>query len=153
MWCEKLGIEEFDEEIVNELIGLFHRAETDMTLFFRQLAKLVEPDVDEIQDCFYELSSVPVSEWEDWLARYLSVAQPDRLLKMNRVNPKYVLRNWMAQLAIDKAEVGDFSLVSELHELLKHPYDEQPEMEADWYLKRPEWARHRVGCSMLSCSS
>ena len=153
MWCEKLGIEEFDEEIVNELIGLFHRAETDMTLFFRQLAKLVEPDVDEIQDCFYELSSVPVSEWEDWLARYLSVAQPDRLLKMNRVNPKYVLRNWMAQLAIDQAEEGDFSLVSELHELLKRPYDEQPDMQDDWYQKRPEWARHRVGCSMLSCSS
>ncbi len=153
MWCEKLGVEEFDEEMVSELIGLFHQSETDMTLFFRQLAKLVEPDVDEIQDCFYDLSSVPVGEWEDWLSRYLSLAHPDRRLKMNRANPKYVLRNWMAQLAIDQAEEGDFSLVCELHELLKHPYDEQPEMEADWYLKRPEWARHRVGCSMLSCSS
>ena len=72
---------------------------------------------------------------------------------MNRVNPKYVLRNWMAQLAIDQAEEGDFSLVSVLHELLKRPYDEQLDMEAEWFVKRPEWARHRVGCSMLSCSS
>ena len=72
---------------------------------------------------------------------------------MDLVNPKYVLRNWMAQLAIDKAEKGDFSLVNELHELLKSPYDEQNEMEEAWFVKRPEWARNRVGCSMLSCSS
>jgi len=153
MWCEKLGIEEFDEEMVAELISLLHMAETDMTIFFRQLAKLVEPTIDGILDCFYDSSLVPVEEWEGWLARSLSSALPDRGEEMNRVNPKYVLRNWMAQLAIDQAEEGDFSLVSELHELLKRPYDEQPEMEADWYLKRPEWARHRVGCSMLSCSS
>jgi len=72
---------------------------------------------------------------------------------MNAVNPKYVLRNWMAQLSIDKAEKGDFSLVNELYILLKRPYDEQPEMEDEWFVKRPEWARHRAGCSMLSCSS
>ena len=72
---------------------------------------------------------------------------------MMRTNPKYVLRNWMAQLAIDAAEKEDYSICEQLHELLKQPYDEQPEFEEDWYQKRPEWARHRVGCSMLSCSS
>jgi uncharacterized protein YdiU (UPF0061 family) len=73
---------------------------------------------------------------------------------MRKTNPKYVLRNWMAQLAIDTAEEsGDFSIAEELHELLKAPYDEQPEHEEKWFQKRPEWARHRVGCSMLSCSS
>ncbi|MDG1551600.1 MAG: hypothetical protein P8Q95_07750, partial [Candidatus Poseidoniaceae archaeon] len=68
-------------------------------------------------------------------------------------NPKYVLRNWMAQLAIDAAESGDFSVCEELFNLLKNPYQEQPEFEEKWFQKRPEWARHRVGCSMLSCSS
>ena len=72
---------------------------------------------------------------------------------MKKSNPKYVLRNWMAQLAIDKAQEDDFSLAEELYELLKKPYDEQDDNEEKWFQKRPEWARHRVGCSMLSCSS
>ena len=71
---------------------------------------------------------------------------------MNTVNPKYVLRNYMAQMAIDKANEGDFSLIDELFNLLKKPYEEQSENQK-WFAKRPEWARHKVGCSMLSCSS
>ena len=58
----------------------------------------------------------------------------------------------MAQLAIDDANKGDYKLIYELFELLKKPYNEQPEKES-WFAKRPEWARHKAGCSMLSCSS
>src|SRR5205823_2934 len=94
----------------------------------------------------------------DWLRRYGASIRAEgtpaalRKQRMDAVNPKYILRNCFAQLAIDAAEAGDASLVLELLEVLRHPYDEQPGRER-YAAKRPDWARHRVGCSMLSCSS
>jgi serine/tyrosine/threonine adenylyltransferase len=81
-----------------------------------------------------------------------NLTDDERKISMNAVNPKYVLRNYMAQLAIDEADKGDYSLVEELYNLLKNPYSEQPEHEK-YFVKRPDWARDKVGCSMLSCSS
>jgi uncharacterized protein YdiU (UPF0061 family) len=94
----------------------------------------------------------------NWLKSYIKRVQNSgvtdevRIKTMNAANPNYVLRNYLAQLAIDKAEQGDFSMVNELLELLRHPYDDQPGKE-EFALKRPDWARQRAGCSMLSCSS
>jgi uncharacterized protein YdiU (UPF0061 family) len=153
MWCEKLGLQEFDKELTNELLTLLHSSETDMTIFFRKLALVSEPSIDILEESFYNIETVPRERWEGWLTRYLKLVSIDRIDAMNRSNPKYVLRNWMAQLAIDKAEHGDFSLVQELYDMLRFPYEEQPTKEELWFAKRPEWARNRVGCSMLSCSS
>jgi len=124
-----------------------------MTIFFRKLAIIDHNSLDIIIDSFYDDVIFLSKEWINWLTKYLELVIPMRSVKMNSINPKYVLRNWMTQLAIDKAEDGDFSLVSELHELLQSPYDEQLENESIWFVKRPEWAENRVGCSMLSCSS
>ena len=81
-------------------------------------------------------------------------ADERRVRAMNEVNPKYVLRNYLAQQVIDRAEHGDFDGIAEVLEVLRRPYDEQPEHEA--ILRRPPTrlgTRDRVGCSMLSCSS
>ena len=75
-----------------------------------------------------------------------------RVERMNRVNPKYVFRNYLAQLAIDALVNDDTSVMERLMAVLEHPYDEQPAHD-EFADKRPEWARHRAGCSALSCSS
>jgi uncharacterized protein YdiU (UPF0061 family) len=71
---------------------------------------------------------------------------------MLSVNPKYVLRNYLAQEAIERADSGDLSYLQTLLHVLKTPYAEQPEHEA-LAAKRPDWARDKPGCATLSCSS
>jgi len=156
-WGNKLGIDDFqesDETLVIELNELLQKVETDMTIFFRLLSHLESPTVRGITQAFYDSENIPVDEWNKWLDKWWKrvSGKPNRKVMLN-ANPKYVLRNWMAQLAIDAAENEDYSVCDELYNLLKNPYDEQSEHDEKWFQKRPEWARHRIGCSMLSCSS
>ena len=157
MWGKKLGIDDFaeaDEAMIIELDALLQIVETDMTIFFRLLSRIDKPNVELLSEAFYDDTVIPVQKWNEWLEKWWQrVDGKPNQADMLQANPKYVLRNWMAQLAIDAAEQGDYTVCEELFNLLKHPYDEQSEFEEKWFQKRPEWARHRIGCSMLSCSS
>jgi uncharacterized protein YdiU (UPF0061 family) len=157
MWAGKLGFDTFEDEdveLVRELNSLLQLVETDMTIFFRLLSELEAPNVKSLKFAFYEEDEIPTQQWDEWLLKWWNRvdATPDRT-KMKLTNPKYIFRNWMAQLAIEDAEKGDFSLCEELLELLKNPYAEQMDLHSKWFTKRPEWAKNKVGCSMLSCSS
>ena len=157
MWAMKLGLEEFrdeDESLIRDLNELLQRVETDMTIFFRLLSSIQEPTIQSLADAFYDPATIPKEEWNAWLLTWWQRvhSNPDRKAMLSS-NPKYVLRNWMAQLAIEAAESGDLSVCKELYTVLLNPYDEQVEFEEKWFQKRPEWARHKIGCSMLSCSS
>jgi serine/tyrosine/threonine adenylyltransferase len=179
MYEQKLGLASLalhdeaspDKRLVSELLEVLALVETDVTLFYRKLADVrADRDVSTLDDAtliaplmpaYYtpgELTDERRGRVAGWLRRYLARVRQDgtrddvRRATMNATNPKYILRNYLAQEAIDKAEAGDASMIAELLELMRRPYDEQPEREryAD---KRPDWARRRAGCSMLSCSS
>lgn len=169
MMKSKLGLvkdDEKDVQLFSSMEETLALTETDMTIFFRLLADAKKSDTPEmllelIQKAFYqpeEISGEVSDHWLNWLKDYSSriaredLSDADRKTMMDKVNPKYVLRNYMAQLAIDAADEGDYSIIDELYQLLKQPYEEQENMEK-WFAKRPEWARNKVGCSMLSCSS
>ncbi len=173
MMVQKLGLSTYnaatDATLIQTLLTLLQAVETDMTIFYRQLAKIdvttftdqhLAPD-SPLLAAFYQPALLPDEHQQaltEWLRHYGSrveaagIDETERRTRMNATNPNYVLRNYLAQLAIDKAEAGDYALIHELLELLRNPYAEQPEQTA-YAAKRPEWARHRAGCSMLSCSS
>jgi uncharacterized protein YdiU (UPF0061 family) len=173
LFADKLGLATADKSLVDELFQVLAVVETDMTLFFRGLANVpvgLDPETSDaallapLVDAYYTpdaLTGDGRARTLAWLRRYGACIRQEgtrgtpaalRKQRMNAVNPKYILRNCLAQVAIDAAEKGDPSLVLELLELLRHPYDEQPERER-YAAKRPDWARDRAGCSMLSCSS
>ena len=176
MMAQKLGLKTFDsktdEELTTELLTILQLVETDMTIFYRKLATIdaeseLANDTDDeahiapLMDAYYTpklLTDEHKKRIGNWIQNYKQRVRKDgtsndtRRTQMNAINPKYVLRNYLAQLAIDKAEEGDYAMVNELLEVLRYPYDEQPDKE-EFAQKRPEWARHRAGCSMLSCSS
>jgi len=164
MMADKLGLHRYDQTVVDELLTLLTLAETDMTAFFRLLAETdltAEHPQQALRGAYYrdeQVTEALTLRTQVWLDQYHNalkqqgVDEDSRARRMHAVNPKYVLRNYLAQLAIDDAEAGDYTLVNTLLDVLRRPYDEQPEYE-QYAALRPDWARTRAGCSMLSCSS
>lgn len=150
-----------DGDLVNRCFELMTRAEVDMTLFFTKLAEvdLLNTGMETLKTAFYSDLTYQqfLPDFTDWLKNYatrgLQAGDAEtRREMMQRHNPRYVLHNYMAQQAIDAAEQGDTSILQELMQLLRSPYTYQTGMEK-YEAKRPDWARHKAGCSMLSCSS
>lgn len=162
----KLGLTPRDGtvELTHSLFSFLAAEETDMTLFFRALCDVVEseqpaPFPDALRVAFYGTpSDAHLARGLEWLRTWWDrtreeAATPAVLAeRMRSVNPKYVLRNYLAQEAIDAAHAGDASGVTTLLEVLRRPFDEQPGQEK-FAQKRPDWARSKPGCSALSCSS
>ena len=174
MMAERFGwgaYRESDDELINEFFALLSATETDYLIFCRQLALVpIDPSgalddetlVAPLLDAYYqpeelvgEVLARTVAWLRRWSARVVEGGLSDgseRRRRMDAVNPRFVLRNWLAQEVIDAAEAGDPAPIAELLDVLRRPYDEQPGRE-HFALRRPDWARQRVGCSMLSCSS
>jgi serine/tyrosine/threonine adenylyltransferase len=146
-----------DHELIESLTDIMYKDEIDMTIFFRNLATLTKDNIsDKVIPSSYkgEVSH----EMTSWLHKYLSRCHQEGLDPQTRqnsmylANPKYVLRNYIAQIVIDAAHKGEYALLHEVYAMLRNPYEEQESYQY-WYALRPDWAVSKVGCSMLSCSS
>ena len=173
MMLRKLGLTPLDGENDRPLFEDLHRSladsQSDMTLFFRHLSHMAPTLVSTDNSTNLLLELIAATSYSSstsrghesllqWLQRYTqrlrqepTGAESIRETMLN-ANPKYVLRNYLAQKAIEGAESGDLSFLERLMQVLKTPYAEQPEYD-DLAAKRPDWARDKPGCATLSCSS
>ena len=154
--ADKLGLSSVPDELASGLFRALAAAETDFTIFFRNLA-VEEPSIEALKPAFY--ADRPADDpLVPWLAQYRarlkeeSIGPRERVAAMKQANPKYVFRNYLAVQAIEAMEQGDATVLERIMRALERPYDEQPGNE-DLAARRPEWARERAGCSALSCSS
>jgi uncharacterized protein YdiU (UPF0061 family) len=151
----KLGlqnIEPDDQSLYDALLLLMAQSRADYTRTFRRLASL-SINGDDARDASLRDQFIDRDAFDHWVTQYRARLGREnsqdgpRALAMSRVNPKYVLRNHLAQIAIDKAQQKDFSEVVALRKLLTHPYDEQPDYES-YSAAPPDWARGlEVSCS------
>ncbi|KFX71402.1 hypothetical protein TMS3_0105605 [Pseudomonas taeanensis MS-3] len=149
-----LTADEADEALIQRLLQLMQGSAVDYTNFFRELGdSSPQQALARLRDDFRDLAGFDA--WAaDYRARVASEAEAEtgsqeaRRTRMHAVNPKYILRNYLAQQVIEAAEQGDYAPVRELHAVLSQPFDEQPGYER--YAERPpQWGKHLE----ISCSS
>lgn len=163
MWSNKLGLDLFDINLFDNLLGLMRETPLDYTLFFRELSSIPD-DIDTLKKSFYNSAKMDeniLKRWSDWLKRWrylIDAATPEARekisQKMKLVNPKYTLREWFLVPAYERASRGDYALVRELQEVMTNPYDEQSkDIEEKYYRKKPYEFFDIAGISHVSCSS
>jgi len=140
-----------DDELIRNFMGLLQGSHADYTIVFRELSTFSTAE-DATNDRLRE-HFLSRDRFHEWAARYRDRLRSershddDRRERMNRANPKYVLRNYLAQTAIEKAQNKDFSEIDRLFTLLQDPFSDQPDMDA-YALPPPNWGKHlSVSCS------
>ena len=155
MMSAKLGLAHAGKDdlpLIATLLEMMHASQLDYTNLFRSFGKF-DSATDATND-FFRDQFIDRAGFDAWAASYRARLRheagndSERKARMDGVNPKYILRNYLAQIAIEKAEKNrDFSEIDRLLNLLGKPFDEQPEMES-YAATPPEWARQiEVSCS------
>ena len=159
MWAEKLGLTDYNDEVVQELFQLMVQTKVDFTIFFRELCQIPN-DLSNLKISFYASISPQVEEkWQTWIQHWneliQSIGDPAEIAeKMKRVNPKYTWREWLIAPAYQQAKQGDYALIKELQEVFSHPYEEQSKaIEEKYYRLKPDQYFNAGGISHYSCSS
>ncbi|MDJ0777782.1 MAG: protein adenylyltransferase SelO family protein [Gammaproteobacteria bacterium] len=167
MWASKLGLDQFDASLIQDLVMLMMQTPVDYTIFFRELSSLPD-DIGTLEKSFYrQLDHAMEQRWSGWLSRWKSLiakridpasAQPqlpgDISRQMKSVNPKYSLREWLLAPAYKQAARGDYRLIRELQDVMTQPYAEQSTaVEEKYYRLKPSRFSDIGGLSHMSCSS
>jgi uncharacterized protein YdiU (UPF0061 family) len=168
MWAAKLGLTNFNSELLNELLTLMMETTVDYTILFRELSSLPE-DITPLKNSFYNSPAYQADQqdidkrWAEWLEKWRSLiasqstnsnTQHEVSNKMKLVNPKYNLREWFVVPAYQQAAMGDYSLVRELQQVMTQPYAEQSkDIEDKYYRLKPSEFFQLGGTSHYSCSS
>lgn len=184
MWAAKLGLgkeqDSLTRELLSELEILMSQTPTDYTIFFRELSSIPD-DITPLKKSFYQgLSIRKVNDsglqgeaqerneqeedkrWSEWLEKWKSQinasietrSKEEISAQMKRINPKYILREWLLKPAYQQAKAGNYSLIRELQEVMTQPYAEQSqEVEDKYYRLKPLEFFSMGGVSHLSCSS
>ncbi|EWH10523.1 hypothetical protein DS2_07813 [Catenovulum agarivorans DS-2] len=159
MWSQKLGLAQYNSELLIELLQLMVKTSVDYNMFFRQLSQ-VPQDISSLEISFYQSATAELKQqWINWLEKWqiqTKVAAEPTVLSahMKGINPKYTWREWLVVPAYQQAESGDYSLISKLQQVLTNPYDEQAEeIEKQFYRLRPTELFGIGGISHYSCSS
>ncbi|XP_068438376.1 protein adenylyltransferase SelO-like [Clinocottus analis] len=153
-----VGEQEVDGHLIAFLLKMMEDTRSDFTATFRQLSDISERQLHSRNFTqFWALEDLSSHKlFSDWLSmlqlrlvRQQNDSDLDRQHRMKNVNPRYVLRNWMAESAISKAEKNDFSQVALLHRVLSSPFVTQVAAEEAGYAARPPaWAKRlKVSCS------
>ncbi|WP_228254554.1 protein adenylyltransferase SelO family protein [Aliarcobacter cryaerophilus] len=162
IWASKLGLENFDFELFEELINLMIDTKVDYTIFFRELSNITD-DISSLEKSFYgSLKDENIKlRWNNWLEIWksqINVNDDESKQKLSNqmklTNPKYSLREWHLVLAYQEAQEGNYEPVNELQEIMTKPYEEQTkEIEEKYYIKKPTDFFGIAGISHVSCSS
>ena len=159
MWASKLGLAHYDAELVNELLELLVLSKVDYTIFFRKLSDIPE-QLSPLKESFYQPSSGQLDgQWSQWLQRWRDriTASGDveaTAAAMKRVNPNLTWREWLVAPAYQQAGQGDSSLIQELQQVFRHPYDElSAELDVNYNRLKPQDFFNAGGVSHYSCSS
>ena len=153
MLAAKLGLNTFNAALFNELATLIMQTSVDYTIFFRELS-MIPDDIESLKKSFYKnLNEEMDSRWSAWLPKWKSLVT-NSSEQMKRVNPKYILREWLLAPAYKQAVEGNYTLVRELQEVMSQPYAEQSkEVEEKCYKLKPTEFNEIAGVSHMSCSS
>jgi uncharacterized protein YdiU (UPF0061 family) len=159
MWSRKLGLEEFDSDLLQNLFKLMMMTHVDYTIFFRELSKLPD-NASALTASFYtEPDEEVTTEWQAWLNEWREKlpsanTEEEIMSKMRHVNPKYTWREWLVVPAYKQAEQGEYSLIHELQSAFAEPYGEQAKQTKDkYYHRRPLELFDVGGVTHYSCSS